>query len=222
MKLSLVRKIFENNSENKIFRLDEAANLITDYVANGSFASLKKNVTYFKEENYAILLRLKDHSNNFKGDFVYVDEHAYNFLSKSKLEEGDIIVSNVGARLGTTFKVPNLGMPLTLGPNSILIRSDKYHEYLFSWLSSEYGQKKIKSIVSGAGQPKFNKTMFRKLTVPIPENEKSRRRIIKNVREVNIQVAKMLLNCQNKINYLEELKKSILEKAFKGELTSAA
>lgn len=84
------------------------SNVVTDYVANGSFASLAENVQYKAEEDYAVLIRLVDFNNQFKDNFVYIDEHAYNFLSKSQLFGGEIIISNVGANVGTVFKCPHL------------------------------------------------------------------------------------------------------------------
>ena len=48
-------------------RLEPIASLITDYVANGSFASLKANVRTYKEKNYALFVRTVDFANNFKG-----------------------------------------------------------------------------------------------------------------------------------------------------------
>ena len=67
-----------------IKKLGEVAD-VTDYVANGSFATLRENVSYLNEPGYAILVRLADYTNNFdKSKFVYIDEHAYNFLAKSK------------------------------------------------------------------------------------------------------------------------------------------
>ena len=66
-------------SEWKEYRLGDIA-LSSDFVANGSFASLKENVKYLDSENYAILIRLYDFHNNWKGPFVYVDEGSFNFL----------------------------------------------------------------------------------------------------------------------------------------------
>ena len=57
---------------------------MTDYVANGSFASLAENVKYRTEKDYAVLIRLVDYNNQFKGDFVYIDKDAYKFLSKNQ------------------------------------------------------------------------------------------------------------------------------------------
>ena len=55
------------------------AKRVTDYVANGSFASLAEYVEYKAEEDYAVLIRLVDYNNSFKGPFVFIDEKAYNF-----------------------------------------------------------------------------------------------------------------------------------------------
>ena len=89
-------------------RIVDYTEIVTDYVANGSFASLKENVTYFEDPNYAVLIRLTDYNQGFDGKFVYIDERAYNFLSKTQLFGGEIIISNVGANVGTVFKAPYL------------------------------------------------------------------------------------------------------------------
>ncbi|MGL5752714.1 MAG: restriction endonuclease subunit S [Paraclostridium sp.] len=143
-------------------------NIITDYVANGSFASLNENVTYKNEEDYAILIRLMDYKNEYKGPFVYVDKKSYEFLGKSKLMKEDIIISNVGAYAGYVFKAPNWDKPMTLGPNAILVRTNEIKEYIYYWLSSSIGQNNIKSIISTTAQPKFNKTDFKNIKILLP------------------------------------------------------
>lgn len=72
-------------------RLEPIASLITDYVANGSFASLKANVRTYKEKNYALFVRTVDFANNFKGDLSYIDKESYDFLEKSKLYGGEFV-----------------------------------------------------------------------------------------------------------------------------------
>ena len=67
----------------KLLKNGELPLVVTDYVANGSFASLKANVTLYQEPNYAYFIRNTDlKSGTFE---VFVDEHSYNFLSKSTL-----------------------------------------------------------------------------------------------------------------------------------------
>ncbi len=153
-------------------KLEELTNTITDYVANGSFASLRENAKYVDKANgYARVIRLTDENNNYsEEDAIYVSKLSYDFLSKSKLEAGDIIVTNVGAYLGTVFQCPDLHIPMTLGPNAVLIKPNNTkvsNKYLYYLLYSEYGHNKLISLVSGSAMPKFNKTDLRNMDITI-------------------------------------------------------
>jgi type I restriction enzyme S subunit len=145
---------------------------VTDYVANGSFESLRENVTYRNQPDFAVLVRLVDHNSGWNGDFVYVDKASYDFLRKSALEVGDVVIANVGANAGTVFRVPNLHRPMTLGPNAVLCRPRDEdvlsRDFLYYYLVSDTGQDSVRSILSGSAQPKFNKTDLRRLAVPVP------------------------------------------------------
>lgn len=143
----------------------------TDYVANGSFASLKENVKYLNKQDYAILIRLVDFNSSWNGDFVYVDKKSYDFLKKSYVEPKDVIISNVGANVGTVFQAPNLNQPMTLGPNSVLVKpagDNIDRDFVYYFFTSPIGQSKLNSIVSGSAQPKFNKTDLRNIEFPLP------------------------------------------------------
>lgn len=148
-------------------KLKEFTSVITDYVSNGSFKSLRDNAYYVSEDRgFARVIRLTDYNNNFNNnDTVWVDEHGYKFLNKSALKYGDIIVSNVGTYLGTVFRTPQLSIPMTLGPNAILIRANNsiLNNYLYYLLSSQYGYAKLMAIKSGSAMPKFNKTDLKEI-----------------------------------------------------------
>ena len=172
--LSLRQKQFECYRE-KLLTFDDNVNWdlfdnigeITDYVANGSFADLKKNVKYLQESNYAILVRTLDLSSNFKNNnFVYIDKNAYDFLEKSKLFGGEIIINNVGAGVGTVFCCPKLERKMSLGPNSVVLKTDN-NKFYYYWLSSKQGQDKIFQITSFSALPKFNKTSFKQILFPV-------------------------------------------------------
>ena len=159
----------------KVLPIRDVTMAVTDYVANGSFASLAANVSYKDDKDVAVLIRLVDYNNNFQGNFVYIDDHAYNFLSKSKLYGGEIIISNVGANVGTVFRCPTLPYKMSLAPNSIMVKFNENNDFYFHWLKSRNGQQMIKSIVTGSAQPKFNKTNFRQMLVPVPPIEEQNR-----------------------------------------------
>lgn len=168
------KKLFKFKQPVKYVPIGEISSVITDYVANGSFAEIAKNVQYKSEPDYAVLLRTVDYSNGFNPDkFVYIDKHAYGFLKKSKLFGGEIIINNVGAGVGTTFLCPKLDINMSLAPNSIMIKTPN-NKFYYYWLKSIYGQEAIKSTVSKSAMPKFNKTEFRKIMVPVlPEQQQN-------------------------------------------------
>ena len=61
-------------------RIGNYVDYVTDYVANGSFASLKVNVSIFKDENYALMVKTQDFANGFTKSLTYTDKHGYDFL----------------------------------------------------------------------------------------------------------------------------------------------
>lgn len=174
---------FDNSSKNmletrfglvpesfKLLKNGELPLIVTDYVANGSFASLKANVTLYQEPNYAYFIRNTDlKSGTFE---VFVDEHSYNFLSKSTLYGGEIIISNVGD-VGSVFLCPKLDKPMTLGNNIIMLRPEQENlrYYLYIWFKWLYGQSLIQGIKGGSAQPKFNKTDFKNLPIVLPPDD---------------------------------------------------
>ena len=163
----------------KVSAVNNETIVVTDYVANGSFESLAKNVKYKSEEDFAVLIRLVDYNSQFKGDFVYIDKDAYEFLGKSKLYGDEIIISNVGANVGTVFKCPHLKYKMSLAPNAIMVKFKGDNDFYYYWLQSRYGQHMLQSIVTGSAQPKFNKTNFRDMSIPVPPiNEQIRIGII--------------------------------------------
>ena len=123
------------------------------------------------KQDYAVLIRLVDFNSGWNGDFVYVDKKSYDFLKKSYVEPKDVIISNVGANVGTVFQAPNLNQPMTLGPNSVLVKpagDNIDRDFVYYFFTSPIGQSKLSSIVSGSAQPKFNKTDLRNIDFPLP------------------------------------------------------
>lgn len=175
--------------------IKEVTEIVTDYVANGSFASLAENVKYKDEEDVAVLIRLVDYNNDFQGKFVFIDEHAYQFLGKSKLYGDEIIISNVGANVGTVFRCPKLKYKMSLAPNSIMVKFKGNDDFYFHWLRGFNGQQMLKSIVTGSAQPKFNKTNFKEMPVPVPPiKEQSRIATILNMIDEKININKKINN----------------------------
>ena len=215
------KKYYLDNFVNKvpdnwnITKIKDLPLIITDYVANGSFASLKNNVTILDHEDYSYFIRNTDLKNKiFK---KYVNKHSYDYLNKSSLYGNELLISNVGD-VGSIYLCPFLDKPMTLGNNMILIKSKKevvanLNYYLFLLFRSKYGQFLLNSITTGSVQLKFNKTEFRSLKVIIPDDD--------NIIKFNKQI-KPLFEYKRvfskEIESLSKLRDILLPKLMSGEL----
>lgn len=158
-----------NNSRFEEIAIKDLCLKLTDYVANGSFKTIADNVNY-QTTGYARLIRLLDYNNDYDlKDSVWVDKKGYDFLKKSSLFGGEIIISNVGEYAGTVFLAPKLPYPTTLAPNSIMLTTKDNDLFYYYYFKSPLGYKQIRNIVSSSGQPKFNKTNFKEIIVPRPD-----------------------------------------------------
>ena len=199
--------------------LGEIAKIVTDFVASGSFASLRENVKYYDSPNHAILVRTKDFSNNFEKDLVYTDKHGYTFLSNSNLYGGELILPNIGASIGKVFIMPKLEHLTTLAPNSIMVRC--WDEITLKWLyyffCSGIGQNALKEISSSTAQGKFNKTDFKGISIPIPPL-KEQTKVIKLISFIEDILQLLESERSNLDKNITLAKAKILDLAMQGKL----
>ena len=170
----LIKELCPNGVEYK--SIADIFDTITDYTAAGSFKTIADNVKYYKEENYAQLIRTTDLKSNFldKTNFVYVDENAFKFLWRVNLNENSLIMPNIG-NCGEIYFVTKDLFPNennVLGPNAILLKTKIYNiKYFYYYFHIKIFQKQLEKITSNTGQTKFNKTDLKKILVPVPPLE---------------------------------------------------
>ena len=204
-------------------RISAYTSKVTDFVASGSFASLRENVKYYNNKEYAILVRTKDFQTGFKSDLVYTDKHGYEFLENSNLFGGEVILPNIGASIGKVFIVPKLDYRMTLAPNTVMIRfvEDFQRDWVYILFLSKFGKNLLYDISSSTAQGKFNKTDFKELVIPIPPLAEQKR-IVEKIEELLPKVEEYG-KAQESLDKLNEelperLKKSILQEAIEGRL----
>ena len=204
-------------------RVQDIASYITDYVANGSFATLKKHTKTFKTPNYAIFVRTMDLTADFVGECSYIDKESYDFLEKSKLYGGELILPNIGGSIGKAFLMPDLGMPMSLAPNSIMLKflhpvMNKFFAYI---IQSSYGKRFLIDTKGGTATPKFSKTELRNMVVMLPPI-KEIERIVAKIEEL-LPYVDRYAEAYEKLEqfntkFPEDMKKSILQYAIQGKL----
>lgn len=76
---------------------------------------------------------------------------------------------------------------------------------------------KLDDYISGMAQPKLNQAMLNKIPIYLPKSLEIQQKIVSQLDELSTQCEKLQQKYTQKLANLEELRKSILERAFKGE-----
>lgn len=149
--------------------LGNAIEVLTDFHSNGSYASIAKVFELLDSEDYAYMVRTTDLENdNYTENVKYVTKKCYDYLQKSKVYGGELIINKIGCP-GRTYLMPFLNRPVSLGMNQFLLRTDKnqvLEAFLWVYFNSNIGKKIIYRKVNGTAPLTMDKESIRSLPVP--------------------------------------------------------
>jgi len=89
-------------------------------------------------------------------------------------------------------------------------------EFLYHWFQLV----DLNELSNGTSIPQINNYSFDEVYIPYPKSITEQKTIVKRMEEISFETKKLETIYQQKLNDLEELNKSILQKAFNGELTA--
>lgn len=131
------------------------------------------------------------------------------------IPEGSIIFPKRGGAIATNKK-RKIVSPTIVDLNTMAIipssRIDK--DYFFHWFQLF----DLMSISNGANIPQINNYSFDEVYIPFPKSLEVQQIIVRQLDSLRDETQKLEAVYQTKMDDLEELKKSILQKAFAGEL----
>jgi type I restriction enzyme S subunit len=136
-----------------------------------------------------------------------------------KMENGSTLMVCIGATIG---KVGFAEMEVSCNQqiNSLTVKKDFEPKFIYYAMTSKNFQERV--LLEGKGAqatlPIINKSKWENLTISFPKSLKTQQAIVKKLDALSAETKKLEGIYQQKINDLEELKKSILQKAFSGEL----
>ncbi|WP_235701472.1 restriction endonuclease subunit S [Bacillus altitudinis] len=152
-----------------------------------------------------------------KSNIMYIDKDTSDLLSRSQVQEDDILMVFIGAGTGNVCIAPNRnGERWHLAPNVAKISVDAVlPKYLELYLQSPFGQAYIKSKMKATAQPSLSMETIREVLVYLPPLEEQK--------EIVKTVESLINKVENEVGILKScsvdgLKQSILSKAFRGEL----
>jgi len=153
--------------------LDNIVSEVLDFKANGSFETLTENVKYYYEQNYARLIRLTDLRNGLKNEGVYIDQKGFQFLKKTRLVEGDILIACVGEYTGFVCQMPKIPYQSTIAPNMFVVRfkSNIINSFAARYMTSSQFQNQVSIVSTSSATKLLNNPNLRSLKLVIPNKE---------------------------------------------------
>lgn len=163
-------------SDWKEIKLGDELGVLTDYTANGSFESLKQNVQYYNETNYAVLVRTTDLGKPVFKPERFTDIKGYSFLKTVQLFGGEIVIANVGS-LGKAYRVPNFPMMMVLAPNMYLLKFKESinEDFIFQYLISNKFKDSLLQVIGSTTLQAVNKDNLRSIKLRIPSKPEQTR-----------------------------------------------
>jgi type I restriction enzyme, S subunit len=208
---SKLNDIFSQNGDGWVEKkLGEVSEIIYGYTAKANHES--------GTARYLRITDIQDKKVNWETvPFCDLDEPE--FLRYS-LIAGDIVFARTGATTGKSYLISN---PPKAVFASYLIRvqinsKELNSAFLYLFFQSGYYWDLINKGITGSAQGGFNASKLKELTVSYPESVKIQARYVEEMGALVTQIQALQAGYQQEQKALQELKKSILQKAFNGEL----
>ena len=196
---SYLQSVFENKGEEWV---EKTLNQISENLDKKRVPITKKNRTHGSIPYYGA-----------SGIVDYVDEYIF--------DEDLLLISEDGANLlARTYPIAfSISGKTWVNNHAHVLRFKNQicQKFVEIYLNSI----KLDDFVSGMAQPKLNQAMLNKIPISLPSS-KEQQSIVVKLDALSTETKKLEAIYTQKLADLEELKKSILQKAFNGELTEAS
>jgi type I restriction enzyme, S subunit len=155
---------------------------------------------------------------NFAG-IRHITREFHKRLKKSQLMAGDLLFVRVGANRGDCCSVPSDLGQLNCA-NIVFARPrEAVTRFLEAYCRSTLGRQQLLSMTTGSAQGVINTGSVAELVIPLP-SEAQQHEILRTLDNIAVETDRLETCYSLKLKSLTELKKSLLQKAFSGELTS--
>jgi type I restriction enzyme S subunit len=155
------------------------------------------------------------------GDIRYDNEGLSEIGLKKgrKMESGSTLMVCIGATIGKVGFAEQV-VSCNQQINSLTVKKEFDPKFIYYAMTSKEFQNKVLSEGKGAQAtlPIINKSKWENLTISFPKSKLDQKKFVEKFDALQNETKKLEAIYQQKINDLEELKKSILQKAFSGEL----
>jgi type I restriction enzyme S subunit len=217
---SYLQGVFENKGEDwEEKSINEVANVINGYAFSSKDFKSTNTIKSIKITNVGVKKFIEETDN-------YLPEQFKESLKEVQVREGNILIA-------LTRTIISSGLKVAIVPSSYngallnqrvaaLVPNEKIisNRFLYNFLTTDGVSKYVLAHVNTLMQPNLSITDLKNLPVPIPSINEQDQIVIK-LDMLRNEIEQLESLYQQKLNDLEELKKSILQKAFNGELKTS-
>lgn len=214
---SYLQGLFENKGEGwEIKTIEKVAKVVNGYAFASKDFQSTNTIKSIKITNVGVKEFVEEDAN-------YLPEKFKNTLKEVQVRKGNIVIA-------LTRTIISAGLKVAVVPESYdgalvnqrvagLVPNEKIinQRYLYNFLTTDGVAKYVLAHVNTLMQPNLSINDLKNLPVPCPPLKKQNE-IVHKLDGLRNELEKLNTIYKNKFNDLEELKKSILQKAFRGEL----
>ncbi len=209
---SYLYEVFENKGEDwEKKRLKDVCAKITDgthqtpkYFNDGVIFLSSKNVTSGKID-----------WDNVK----YIDQKQHLEMHKRVAPKvGDILLAKNGTTGVAAMVDRDLVFDIYVSLAHIRVLDEITPGFMLYFINSPIAKKQFNKRLKGSGVPNLHLEEIREVEISFPKSTHTQNEIVDRLDTISNEIKKLEIIYQQKINDLEELKKSVLQKAFSGEL----
>ena len=218
---SVLKEVFENLDSPKS-SLSEFCSDGKKHMVGGPFGSNLKATEYVDKGYPIIRLQNVNRFDFIEKNIKFVTQEKAEFLKSHSYVSGDIVLTKLGAPLGKCCIVKKVcGIDRgVISADIVRIRineKENIKEFVVAGINSEVIRKQLMSKTQGATRPRVTLKELRQMILPKPSYEEQLI-IVDKIKYLKDKSKKIQSKLEEQLAYLQQLKSSILSKAFKGEL----
>ena len=190
----------------------------------GSGATPRGGGESYKAEGISLVRSLNVHDFGFKyAKLAFLDDAQAKELSNVELKSNDVLLNITGASVARCCIVPESVLPARVNQHVSIIRpifeklDSSFLHYLL--LSKPYKDKLLQTgSEGGSTRQAITKAQIQEFLIEYPPAIEDQKAIVHKLNEMLKETQRLEILYQRKIVLLDELKKSLLQQAFAGEL----
>lgn len=195
---------------------------LTDKIGSG--ATPRGGQSSYKDSGISLIRSMNVHNEGFRmKNLAFIDEEQAAKLDNVKVESDDVLLNITGASVARCCVVESDILPARVNQHVSIIRPNRGRinsQFLHYALTCQENKKKLLGIgEQGATRQAITKAQIQAFKISFPRSIEAQERIVIEINETRKMTGRIIDILSQKIASIEELKKSLLQKAFSGELT---